>query len=93
MKTLFYLSKKKINKKGLAPIYCRITVNGRRSEFSTGFFIALSQWKNEGLIETSKENILINSALTKQKNTLNTLYCELLLKDKQYQQQKSPLNQ
>ncbi len=82
MKTIFYLSKKKINKKGLAPIYCRITVNGRRSELSTGFFIKPEFWKNEALIDTSEENVLINAALVKQKNEIHRLYCDLLLKDK-----------
>jgi len=35
MKTLFYIPINKINKKGTVPIYCRLTVNGRRSEIST----------------------------------------------------------
>jgi integrase/recombinase XerD len=82
MKTLFYISPKKTNKKGFAPIYCRITVNGKRCEISTGFFIKPNQWQNESLIETNNDNILQNMALTKIKYDINSIYCELILKNK-----------
>ena len=36
---LFYRSTKKINKKGVVPIYCRITFMGKRSEFCTGILV------------------------------------------------------
>ncbi|HTA63753.1 MAG TPA: Arm DNA-binding domain-containing protein, partial [Bacteroidia bacterium] len=84
MRVLFFISTKRINKKGLAPIYCRITVNGRRCEISTGIFIIPVQWSNErqGLLETSKENTLYNTTLVKIKNDLSNLYCELIYKEK-----------
>jgi site-specific recombinase XerD len=45
MKTYFYLSRKKINAKGKAPIYCRIgedTIN--RCDYSTGIFVYPKDW-------------------------------------------------
>jgi len=35
LNVLFVLRKTQLNKKGFAPIYLRITVNGQRSELST----------------------------------------------------------
>lgn len=85
MKVLFYISKKKINKHGVAPIYCRITCNGQRSEFSVGIFVPPNQFNNnETLIETTKENILINTQLAKVKSELNILYFELNIKGKYF---------
>ena len=82
MKTLFYIINKKLNKKGLLPIYCRITINGRRSEISTGIWIKPDQWHNESLLETNTENIPINSTLSKIKNDIQGLYYELIYKEK-----------
>ena len=82
MKTLFYIIQKKLNKKGLLPIYCRITVNGRRCEISTGIWINPNQWGNECLDETNSDNMPINSALTKIKNDIQGLYYELIYKEK-----------
>jgi site-specific recombinase XerD len=82
MKTLFYISIKKINKKGLVPIYCRITINGRRCEISTGIWINPQQWKNESLIETNPDNIPINSTLAKIKTDIQGIYYELVYKEK-----------
>lgn len=83
MKTLFYLSRKRINKKGLAPIYCRLSINGRRSEISSGFFISPSEWKlGKGLKENSHELVMINSNLSKMKSDLTTIYSDLRQKGK-----------
>lgn len=82
MKSIFYISKKKTNKKGCAPIYCRITCNGQRSEFSTGIFVSVIDFKfNYGVTENTKENVLINSQLAKIKSEINTIYLQLCLKD------------
>jgi hypothetical protein len=37
---LFYLKRVKANSQGLAPIFQRITINGRRLDNSTGKFVA-----------------------------------------------------
>ncbi len=39
MKILYLLKKSKKNKKGEFPLYCRITINGKRSEIATGIFL------------------------------------------------------
>lgn len=45
---LFYAKKTKVNSKGLCAIYTRITVNGKRMEFSTGRFIHPEKWSSAG---------------------------------------------
>ncbi|WP_430929045.1 site-specific integrase [Polaribacter marinivivus] len=45
---LFYAKKTKVNSKGLCAIYTRITVNGKRMEFSTGRFIQPEKWSSAG---------------------------------------------
>ena len=47
MTVLFYLNKAKTNQKGVCPIYCRITYNKSRKEFSTGLFINPSIWDSK----------------------------------------------
>ncbi len=44
---LFYPKGSNTNKQGLVPIYARITVNGKRSEFSTKRRINISKWNSE----------------------------------------------
>lgn len=44
--TLFYPKKSSKNQTDLAPIYCRITVNGKRTELSIKRSIKLSQWNS-----------------------------------------------
>jgi len=41
---LFFLKKGQVDKKGLTPIYMRITVNGERAEISTNQKVELSKW-------------------------------------------------
>ncbi|MBU2915952.1 site-specific integrase [Reichenbachiella agariperforans] len=41
---LFYHYKSKVNSKGLAPIYLRITINKKSSKYSTGIKIAIKDW-------------------------------------------------
>lgn len=40
MRVLFYRSGKKENSEGLAPIVCRVTIQGQRSEISTGIYLS-----------------------------------------------------
>lgn len=44
---LFFLYKSKINDKGHCPIFCRITLNNSRKQFSTGYFVVEKQWNNQ----------------------------------------------
>lgn len=41
---LFFLYKSKINDKGQSPVFCRITLNNVRKQFSTGIFIKEINW-------------------------------------------------
>jgi len=43
---LFYLKRSKLNKKGEAPIYMRITINGERSEASFKRSIDPGRWNS-----------------------------------------------
>lgn len=43
----FWLAKAKM-RNGLAPIYCRITINGQRTEISTKRFIEPTKWDSHG---------------------------------------------
>lgn len=63
-KILLYLSKKKINKKGESPIYCRITVKGKRSEISTGVFTSLNKWDNGKIKGSETQNSLLEKILS-----------------------------
>lgn len=44
---LFWLFKSKKTKDGLAPIYCRITIDDLREEFSTGKKIHPLKWNSK----------------------------------------------
>jgi len=44
---LFVISGVKTNSKGLCPLYCRITLNKERKQFSTGIFVNPNHWKNK----------------------------------------------
>nr|WP_262918334.1 site-specific integrase [Mucilaginibacter straminoryzae] len=37
----------KTNEKGTMPIFCRLTLNGKRKQFSTGFFLKESNWNGQ----------------------------------------------
>jgi site-specific recombinase XerD len=45
---LFYAKKSKVNAKGQCVIYTRITVNGKRMEFSTGRLVNPEKWSSAG---------------------------------------------
>ena len=63
MKILFYHLTKKINKKGLAPIYARVTIGGHRKEYSTGIYVETTQWDGTQIInhrDATYHNIEIN---------------------------------
>lgn len=47
---IFYHSKKRTNKNGTAPIYCRLTLHGHSTEISTGIFISAEDFKGGKII-------------------------------------------
>jgi site-specific recombinase XerD len=85
MKMLFWLWKSKADSSGLAPIYARITVNGKSAEISTGIKVHPSRWvaKGNGYIKGSSDQIrLYNSRLNDIRSKIDDLYFDLERKEK-----------
>ena len=70
MSILFWLFKAKAGSDGKSPIYCRITIEGKRAEFSTGKRIEAENWDSRSAIAKEKDAININKELTKIKSDL-----------------------
>ena len=68
---LFYVRRDKADEQGNAPIYCRITVDGKRSELAIKREVALSKWQpSKGYVKGTNEeartlNTYIDSVRTK----------------------------
>lgn len=76
---LFWLFKAKQSEDGKSPIYCRITIEGKRAEFSTGKKIKSTNWNAEqGAAKgSSEEAININRELRKIQAELQRFYDQL----------------
>ena len=63
---------KRINKKGLIAIQCRITFNKKRKDFATGLFVNPKDWDNkkQKLLDSSDQEETINMQLSLIKNIL-----------------------
>src|SRR5690554_6093656 len=72
-KVLFYLRKAKTNSRGVAPLTCRITLNKKRKEFSTGYFVLDKDW------DASKQLIISKSTELKSINTQLNQISQLFL--------------
>lgn len=81
---LFWLHKTKVNKKGECPIYVRITVNGKRTEMSTGKRIKKEKWSNAaGRVKGNTEEArTINNYLDNTKVNLTKIHDKLFDKGK-----------
>ena len=66
----FYAKSTKVNAAGLLPIYIRLTVDGKRLEFSTKKFVEQSKWSSElsKMRGTTEEARSINSYLDMMKS-------------------------
>lgn len=68
---LFYIRKDKADEEGNAPIYCRITVDGKRSELAIKRYIATEKWNSsKGYVKGNSEdakstNVYIDSVRSK----------------------------
>ena len=80
---LFYLKRVKVNAQGLAPIFQRITINGRRLENSTGKFVEPDKWDSEmsKMKGTSEEARSINGHLDNLKSKILNVEKSLIKKD------------
>ena len=76
----FYAKSTKANAKGLLPIYVRLTVDGKRLEFSTKKFVEKSKWSNElsKMKGSTEEARSINSYLDLMKSKVLDAQMELL---------------
>ena len=76
---LFYIKRTKTNKLGQCPIFVRITVDGKRTENSTGMFIDAKNWSSKAgkSIGKSQDSKLINEQLEIVKNKIFNTKIEL----------------
>ncbi len=82
---LFYLKRAKADKMGNAPIYLRITVDGKRAELSTKKIIQPNNWDVEkGYAKGTKEDArIINQTIDGLKNKVNKIVLSLEHDEKQ----------
>ena len=66
LKILFWLYRSKLNEKGLAPIYMRLTITGKKTEIATGHFAKPEKWDTQkGIVKGKGEDVnQINQALS-----------------------------
>lgn len=74
LSTLFFLYRSKTNRKGEAPIFCRITLNKKRKQFSTGYFILPTEW--DGV----RQSVKPSNPLSGEMNNQLTLLKQKILK-------------
>jgi len=67
---LFYIRRYRINKDGKAPIYLRITIKGKRADFTTNRFIIPDKWVVSGQMMkgSNEEARILNTYLTTLRN-------------------------
>lgn len=77
---LFWLYRSKVNSKGEAPIYLRITYQQERKNLSTGFYILPDRWdKAKGCVKGIKEDaVQINSYISRTRTTLMEYFNDML---------------
>ena len=78
---IFYLKKQKTTAQGTAPIYGRVTLNGKRTEISVKRSIAVSRWDaKKGLArERREETAELNRFLSRFKAKIIDAYQEIVL--------------
>lgn len=79
-KILFYIKRSNPKKNGKVAIMGRITIDGKRSQFSTKLEIYPDEWNNEWgkSIGNSTEATAINSILDKIRGKIVTYYYKLM---------------
>jgi len=79
---LFWLNRDKENLKGLAPIYCRITINGKRAEIATHHYIKPSKWDIQANKVKGGKGIVINESLDALKDKIRKVRDRLVSEGK-----------
>src|SRR4051794_13528805 len=79
MSVIFWLYAHKKNESGIAPIYCRITLEGNRTQFSTGKKVHPDHWNSSANRVTNKcpDAAAINEDLESIKGDLRKAYNQL----------------
>lgn len=79
MKILFLIQKARTNKRGLASIRTRLTINKSRKEFSTGIFIPPKFWSTDKqkILEDAENSKTVNSQLSLIKQKLGQAFLML----------------
>jgi len=83
---LFVQAKNRTNRKNQSPLYCRITLNGNRKQFSTGINIESEYWdsKKQLVLKNYKSTVLYNSLLDNIKSKISNIYGILKLEDNMF---------
>ena len=81
---LFHLIKRKVNKRGLAPIYLRLTVDGKRKEHSISRRVDPRKWnsRQEKAMGNSREAVEINTHISNLRHKLNQIHQTFIEHDK-----------
>lgn len=75
----FVLVRAKINKRGLCPLSCRLTLNGKRKAFSTGQLINPKNWNaKQQTMTNSLDNLVFNAQLELIHSKLRKAHLSLL---------------
>jgi len=79
---LFWIKKNQI-RNGCAPIYCRVTLNGRRAEISVKRYIEPEKWNNKAgiAVGTAEGTRTLNAYLSMVKGEILRHYNQLLSND------------
>ena len=83
---LLVIGSNRIRKNGTAPIYCRLTYNGKRKQFATGQFINPKQWYSKYQLAKppNDENDNINTQLSLIKSKINRAFLLLQVKEEEF---------
>ena len=86
MKTLFLIQKARTNKRGLAAIRARITIDKSRKEFSTGIFIPPKYWSTEKqkVLENAENSKAVNSQLSLIEQKLSQAFLMLQIQEEPF---------
>lgn len=79
----FHLINSKINNRGLAPIYLRLTVNNKRVEYSISRRLEPKFWnsKTQRVMGTNRDSVEINNHIDNLKHKLNKIHQRLMDED------------
>jgi integrase/recombinase XerD len=86
LKILIIISTSRINKKGLAPLICRVTYKNKRKQFSTGIFINPKNWNSSKQIAEppNKDTKIINTQLSLIKQNVSQAFLLLQVKNNEF---------